>query len=686
MKYHFTGALALSFLGLPLLAHNCLAQAATAPATTMKIADSITLFDFRNSEKIGHLTLNAPAGEGASVILSPPDKKRDFGDYTRLEFDVANKGAQPMQLRVRADNKNASDGGDSALDTGFLKPGQRKIFNLLIPRQFNVRDRYPELKPFIGMSGLPGGLLSHWHTLDARDVRALQIEIVGGQSEPQQLQVFSIRATHPVVPAILRKKGAAFFPFVDQYGQYRWADWPGKIHSDEQLKANALAEARDLKAHPAPDSWDRFGGWKNGPQLEATGNWNTVKRDEKWWIVDPDGHLFWSHGPNSVGIESAGTRVTGRENFFEKLPPRSIKGVYNGGDKPDKPLDVNFLAWNMERQYGANWQSFNRDLTHRRLHSWGMNTIGNWSNADIQQMDETPFTASLWPWSPTFDGDSNWDVYHPEFVSNFENDIKSSVEKYTKDPWCIGFFVHNEMSWPGNALGFMTLVMKAEPNVYTKQKFIQTLCAKMPGIADFNKATGQNFADWDAVAANRKGFDLAGVRADAEAFYESYCDLYFKTVADALHKYAPGKLYLGARMNVSNPISVRCAGKFCDVLSFNLYRSDISGFRAEGVDKPIIASEFHFGALDRVTFVTGLQSASYQNDRADKYRFYVEGALQNPYIVGAHWFAYCPQAITGRSDGENYEDGLFDNTNNPYPELRAAVRDVGTRMYQIRSK
>ncbi len=647
--------------------------------------NSVTLFNFRNSEKSGHLTLNAPVGNGASVTLLPSNTKWDIGDFTRLELDVANTGAQQMQIRVRAQNEGASDWGNSAINTGFLAPGQRKVFNLLFPRQYDVREQYPELKPFVGMSGLPGGLLSHWHTIDAHDVRGLQIEIVGGNSQSQQLEVFSIRATHPVVPAILREKGAAFFPFVDQYGQYKYADWPGKVHNDADLKRNADAEARDLKTYPVPASWDRFGGWKTGPQLEATGHFATVKRDGKWWLVDPDGHLFWSHGPNSVGIESAGTRVTGRENFFEKLPPRDLKGVWYQGDKPDSPLDVNFVGWNMERQYGANWEKINRDLTHQRLRSWGMNTIGNWSNAEIQEMNRTPFTASLWPWSPTFNGETNWDVFNPEFVSNFENGIKGGVAKYANNPWCIGFFVHNEMSWPGNALNFMSTIMAADPNLYTKREFIVTLRETTSDIAEFNRKTGQNFADWEAVIANRKHFDLAGIKTESEAFYERYGDLYFKTCADALHKYAPGKLYLGSRMHVSNPISIRSAAKFCDVLSFNLYRSDISGFRPDGVDKPIIASEFHFGALDRGTFGTGLQSASDQSDRAEKYRFYIESGLKNPYIVGAHWFAYSPQAITGRGDGENYEDGLFDNTSNPYPELRAAVRDVGTRMYQIRA-
>ena len=177
---------------------------------TTSAPDSDTLFDFRGSEH-GHLSLNAPAGNGASLTLQPPAKKWDIGDYTRLELDVANTGTQKMQIRVFAMNQSASDWGNSAINTGFLAPRERKIFNVFLYRQYDVRNQYPALKPFEGMSGLPGGLLSHWHTIDAKDVRGLQIEIVGASAQSQQLQIFSIRATHPIVPKILREKGAGFF-------------------------------------------------------------------------------------------------------------------------------------------------------------------------------------------------------------------------------------------------------------------------------------------------------------------------------------------------------------------------------------------------------------------------------------------------------------------------------------------
>jgi len=102
------------------------------------------------------------------------------------------------------------------------------------------------------------------------------------------------------------------------------------------------------------------------------------------------------------------------------------------------------------------------------------------------------------------------------------------------------------------------------------------------------------------------------------------------------------------------------------------------------LDIPIIIGEFHFGALDRGMFHTGLQSTESQDARAEAYRDYVNGALANPHIVGTHWFQFGDQATTGRGDGENYQIGFLDIADTPYPETISAVRDVGYAMYATR--
>lgn len=99
---------------------------------------------------------------------------------------------------------------------------------------------------------------------------------------------------------------------------------------------------------------------------------------------------------------------------------------------------------------------------------------------------------------------------------------------------------------------------------------------------------------------------------------------------------------------------------------------------------PAIIGEFHFGALDRGLFHTGLKPTKDQQARANAYRDYVTGALKNPIWVGANWFQYGDQAATGRGDGENYQIGFVDVCDTPYVETIEAAREIGRTMYALR--
>ncbi|MBR5759004.1 MAG: beta-agarase, partial [Thermoguttaceae bacterium] len=135
----------------------------------------------------------------------------------------------------------------------------------------------------------------------------------------------------------------------------------------------------------------------------------------------------------------------------------------------------------------------------------------------------------------------------------------------------------------------------------------------------------------------------------------------------------------------TNDLAKAAAQKYCDVVSYNFYKKQVGDFKpVEGEDKPVMIGEFHFGALDRGMFHTGLGPCADQNARAEAYEAYVRSALENPWIVGAHWFQYGDQPTTGRFDGENYQIGLLDVCDRPYSETIDAVRRVGYNMYQIR--
>ena len=92
-----------------------------------------------------------------------------------------------------------------------------------------------------------------------------------------------------VLPAVMKKDSSEFFPFVDKYGQYKYKEWPGKIHSDKELQKMRSIEEKDLAANPGPQEWDQYGGWKNGPRFEATGQFYVKKIDGKWYNFSSSG-------------------------------------------------------------------------------------------------------------------------------------------------------------------------------------------------------------------------------------------------------------------------------------------------------------------------------------------------------------------------------------------------------------
>ncbi|MCD6394910.1 MAG: beta-agarase, partial [Planctomycetes bacterium] len=188
-----------------------------------------------------------------------------------------------------------------------------------------------------------------------------------------------------------------------------------------------------------------------------------------------------------------------------------------------------------------------------------------------------------------------------------------------------------------------------------------------------------------ALLESRDVPDKKKAADDLTAFYTKIAETYFRIIREEIKKAAPNQMYMGCRFAWVNDCAARAAAKYCDIVCYNRYSYSVAEHRLpDNIDMPIIIGEFHFGALDRGMFHTGLKKTLNQDDRAQKYTAYVEGALRNPYIVGTHWFQYKSQATTGRGDGENYQIGFIDICGTPYPEIVTAAREIGKKMYNYR--
>ena len=386
-----------------------------------------------------------------------------------------------------------------------------------------------------------------------------------------------------------------------------------------------------------------------------------------------------------AGLPAAGSPLA---RFYGKASWAPL-GYYAG--KPYETFD--FSAANLCRKYGPDFGAAFADVSHKRLRSWGMNTIGNWSDAAIYLERKTPYVEPIGHRERSSEGSEGYwgkfpDPFDPAFLTDLARRMAGRAGKSAADPWCIGFFTDNELNW-GDDVSLAVAALRSPADQPAKLAFVADLQAKYGAIGALNAAWGTAHASWDALLQDRTAPDAAKAGADLRAFYVRLAETYFRTCREEIKRVAPNNLYLGCRFGGGwqNEAAIRAAARYCDVVSLNLYEYSLTGFRLPaGVDAPVLVGEFHFGALDRGLFHPGLCPTENQQDRAAKYTGYVRSALANPLIVGTHWFQYVNEATTGRGDGENYQIGFLDVCDTPYPETVAACRQTGYRLYELRSK
>jgi len=366
------------------------------------------------------------------------------------------------------------------------------------------------------------------------------------------------------------------------------------------------------------------------------------------------------------------------------------KGHIYGFYKKRRFKSFDFGKANLYRKYGENWYSKSSEITHRRLKSWGLNTIANWSDPGIYRMSKTPYIVPIGhSFFPIKGSDGPWGAFPDPFADIFVKSLKRRLEyekgKSIDDPWCIGYFVDNELVWGDNkCIALSTL--KSPADQPAKIVFVDDLKNKYQTIEKLNAQWGTDHKSWKALLKYVGTPDTEKADADLKAFYLKVAEKYFGTVNHVLTEVAPNQLYLGCRFAALNDDVARVASRYCDVVSYNLYYYDVSTYSLPlaSVDKPILIGEFHFGALDRGLFHTGLKSAKSQDHRAKLYKDYIEGALRNRTIVGTGWFQFRDEAATGRFDDENYQIGFLDICDNPYAETIKANREIGEKMYPYR--
>lgn len=541
-------------------------------------------------------------------------------------------------------------------------------------------------------------------TLDPRAVRALRF----GIPAPQAGQTLLLGRVEAVSGQDLQR--AAYNGIVDRYGQASRGKWPEKIDSDAALRAAHVHEQATLgQAKAASAGQDEYGGHPGVPSLARTGWFHTQKQGGRWHLVTPDGHAFFSLGVNAVITDGGRSYVEGREFMFDGLPPDSGEwtAFYGQGDDRGKDQGASrgigynhgrwfdFYAANLYRVDGKDWLAAWRMRALQRLQAWGFNTLGNWSDDALGHAHRLPYTRSIdvaGDYANVSSGYDYWgrmpDPFDPRFAQAAEAAVAKASAGVRDDPWLLGYFADNELAWAGSGpqgrWGLALGTLAGDAQSPAKRAFIADLKAKYRTPAQLAAAWGIALTSWDALDAT--GFAAPApneahpaIARDYSAWLRRYADTYFRTVAEAIRRHDPHHLFLGGRFAVRTPEAVAACAAYCDVLSFNVYADlpqhglDLAALHA--LDKPLLIGEFAFGSSDRGPFGAGPVAVWNEQQRGEAYEKFIAAAARDPNIVGAHWFDYADQPVTGRLlDGENSHFGLVGITDVPFGGFVGAVR------------
>ncbi len=406
-----------------------------------------------------------------------------------------------------------------------------------------------------------------------------------------------------------------------------------------------------------------YGGQKTTQRL-GIGYFQTAKIDGQWWLIDPEGGLFFSKGVNHVS--------------------------YSADHAPD--LGYSPYKRCVERKYGSEeaWA----EAAVQRLQSWGFNTLGAWSAASTYHQGMA--------YTPTLDlgrqAGGDWlrgtfpDVFSQAFQEGCLRVARRECAPRATDPYLLGYFTDNELSWGPDWRQKESLLirfLRSDSDTAGHDRAIRFL----------EKKYGTPNALGRAWKAEIETFEQAGQvrlphndiqRQDEDEFQYLVARRYFRVCHDSIREFDPNHLIIGCRFAGRAPEPVLRAMKdYVHVVSYNRYDHTPPKENLERIHKitglPIMLTEFSFKAMD-----SGLPNTrgagtpvQTQQDRADLFEAYVTALARMPFMVGYHWFEHADEPAEGRFDGENSNYGLVNINDEPWRLLVDRMTQVNQRLLFI---
>jgi len=393
---------------------------------------------------------------------------------------------------------------------------------------------------------------------------------------------------------------------------------------------------------PAVDAW---GGRLDRPAVRATGFFRTEKIGDRWWLVTPDGHLYFNVAVNAVAAPKNGKDADAAA-FARRATDELRELGFNGAGNWSAPSLAKVphpLPWCLRLDFAS---------TFAKEHGQTYATSGH-----------TGFSEQCLP------------VFHPDFPQWAER-YASALDRTAKDPALLGIFTDNELQCPKDLL----------------DRFLR-LDGTKPYFAPLRAAAEA----W--LSARGETTDPAKLTArDRFEFIGHVFGTYARIVHDAIRRHDKNHLILGSRYHDRtsqhhNPFFWSAVAPYIDVAAVNYYkiwgpqREDIDGWSA-AMNRPILLTEWYSKALD----APGLSNKAgagwlvhTQEDRAAFYQHFALAAMETPSLVGFHYFKYLddPATSTNLDSAGGKNAGLYTADGAPWTVLNNAARAVNRLAYPL---
>lgn len=482
-------------------------------------------------------------------------------------------------------------------------------------------------------------------------------------------------------------------PLIDEFGQSAIRDWESRTESEDELVSRLQRQYRRVNSVRWPPEYSRWGGFQS-KKFESTGYFHTRKIDGRWMLVDPDGHPFWSSGV--MGLRSCiKTTYEGLENALTWLPEEH--GEFGQGHDqclceqllPDPEEVVNYLCTNFIRAFGSSdWREKWCEITESQIRRFGFNTIGSDSDEWAIDRIDMPYVYPLYPRFPEVPKIALDfpDVFDPQFVEG-TMEVAEELRGRTTDPGMIGYTLGNEPNWlfrsvedesPAVGMLYQTETCRSRTALsrYLANKYDREL-----------KDVWGMDVDYDDITSGKWERELTGAAlADLHEFSGIMAERYFELLSNACAEVDENHLNLGPRFVAPPPDWMFSSLQNFDAVSVNIHSRtvpDAYGQLSEGLDIPILVTEWASGALDVGLPAPGLCSVSDQEARGEHFRLFQQSAAAKPWCIGAHYFRVYDHSALGRTDGETYNNGILDVCHSVYEPLLRSSRDTHEKLYDV---